>query len=67
MGRTRLAIRDENNHRGIAEKLIERAESGDLQAIREIAGRLDGKPAQAGARRMSSGNVWPSMELSAFP
>jgi ribosomal protein L17 len=32
--------------RRIAAKLIERAEEGDLAAIREIADRLDGKPAQ---------------------
>jgi len=30
----------------IAEKLAEKAEQGDIQAIREIADRLDGKPAQ---------------------
>jgi hypothetical protein len=33
--------------RRIAVKLIERAEEGELAAIREIADRLDGKPAQA--------------------
>jgi hypothetical protein len=33
--------------RAIARKLLERALEGDLQAIREIADRLDGKPAQA--------------------
>jgi hypothetical protein len=38
-GRRRLRI--------IAEKLAEKAEHGDMQAIREIADRLDGKPAQA--------------------
>jgi hypothetical protein len=45
----RMAIRGGNNPhrlRAIAEKLIEKAEQGDLQAIREIADRLDGKPAQ---------------------
>ncbi len=31
----------------IADKLTEKAEQGDIQAIREIADRLDGKPAQA--------------------
>jgi len=31
----------------IADKLAEKAEQGDLQAIREIADRLDGKPVQA--------------------
>jgi hypothetical protein len=33
--------------RRIAAKLVEKAEEGDLAAIREIADRLDGKPAQA--------------------
>jgi hypothetical protein len=45
----RMAIRSGNNsHRlpAIAEKLIEKAEQGDLQAIRKIADRLDGKATQ---------------------
>jgi len=45
-----MAIRSGNNPhrlRAIAEKLIEKAEQGDLQAIREIADRLDGKATQA--------------------
>jgi hypothetical protein len=33
--------------RAIARKLFEKALEGDLQAIREIADRLDGRPAQA--------------------
>ena len=33
--------------RVIAEKLAEKAEQGDLQAIQQIGDRLDGKPAQA--------------------
>jgi hypothetical protein len=32
--------------RRIAAKLVEKAEEGELPAIREIADRLDGKPAQ---------------------
>jgi hypothetical protein len=32
--------------RRIAAKLVEKAEEGELAAIREIADRLDGKPAQ---------------------
>jgi hypothetical protein len=32
--------------RRIATKLVERAEEGDLAAIREIADRLDGRPTQ---------------------
>ena len=35
----------------IAEKLAEKAEEGDLGAIREIADRLDGKPVQVVDRR----------------
>jgi len=43
----RLALRgDPLRLRRIAEKLAEKAEEGDLGAIREIADRLDGKPAQ---------------------
>ena len=37
--------------RRIAAKLIERAEEGELAAIREIADRLDGKPVQMLDRR----------------
>ena len=37
--------------RRIAAKLIERAEEGELAAIREIGDRLDGKPAQVIDRR----------------
>ena len=37
--------------RRIAAKLIERAEEGELGAIREIADRLDGRPAQMIDRR----------------
>jgi hypothetical protein len=35
----------------IIEKLLDKAEQGDLQAIREVMDRLDGKPAQAIERR----------------
>jgi hypothetical protein len=38
---------DPRHLRAIARKLFEKALDGDLQAIREIADRLDGKPAQA--------------------
>jgi hypothetical protein len=37
--------------RRIAAKLVEKAEEGELAAIREIADRLDGKPAQLIDRR----------------
>ena len=46
---TRFGLRDGAIHCGfgrIAEKLAEKAEDGDLAAIRELADRLDGKPAQ---------------------
>jgi ribosomal protein L17 len=33
--------------RAIADKLIERAADGDIQAIKEIGDRLDGKPVQS--------------------
>jgi hypothetical protein len=43
----RIALRgDPLRLRRIAEKLAEKAEEGDLAAIRELADRLDGKPAQ---------------------
>ena len=37
---------DPRHLRAIARKLIEMAEGGDLQAIKEVADRLDGKCAQ---------------------
>jgi hypothetical protein len=48
----RVALkRDPRRLPRIAEKLAEKAEEGDLAAIREIADRLDGKPAQVIDRR----------------
>src|SRR6476469_8520153 len=48
----RIALRgDPLRLRRIAEKLVEKAEEGDLAAIREIADRLDGKPVQMLDRR----------------
>lgn len=38
---------DPDRLRRIAEKLLDAAEAGDLQAMKEIGDRLDGKPAQA--------------------
>jgi hypothetical protein len=44
----RIALRgDPLRLRRIAEKLAEKAEEGDLAAIRELADRLDGKPLPA--------------------
>jgi hypothetical protein len=44
----RIALRgDPLRLRRIAEKLAEKAEQGDLAAIRELADRLDGKATQA--------------------
>lgn len=37
---------DHKRLRGIARKLLEKAEEGDLQAIQQVADRLDGKPVQ---------------------
>jgi hypothetical protein len=43
----RIALkRDPRRLPRIAERLAEKAEEGDLAAIREIADRLDGKPGQ---------------------
>jgi hypothetical protein len=48
----RIALkRDPRRLPRIAEKLAEKAEEGDLAAIREIADRLDGKPTQVIDRR----------------
>lgn len=38
---------DANKLRAIAEKLIEKAAEGDMQAIKELGDRLDGKPSQS--------------------
>ena len=49
----RIALkRDPRRLLTIAEKLAEKAEGGDLAAIREIADRLDGKPGQVPERHM---------------
>jgi ribosomal protein L17 len=43
----KLATTEGRGLNRIAEKLIQMAEDGDIQAIKEVADRLDGKPAQA--------------------
>jgi hypothetical protein len=48
----RIALkRDPLRLHRIAERLADKAEDGDLAAIKEIADRLDGKPMQAVDRR----------------
>jgi hypothetical protein len=47
-----IAIREAHDEgkdklRAVADKLVELAIAGDMQAIKEVADRLDGKPAQA--------------------
>jgi hypothetical protein len=43
----RAVAQDPEKLRRIAERLLADAEHGDIQAIKEIGDRLDGKPAQA--------------------
>jgi hypothetical protein len=57
---------DPRHLRAIARKLFEKALDGDLQAIREIADRLDGKPAQAIERGNASVEVLSDRELFAI-
>jgi hypothetical protein len=52
--------------RTIAGKLIEKAEEGELAAIREIADRLDGKPVQMLDRRDVPLNQLTDEELLAI-
>lgn len=43
----RIAITDGENLRAVADALVTKAKAGDVQAIKEIADRLDGKVPQA--------------------
>jgi hypothetical protein len=63
-----MALRSGNPHRlrGIAEKLIEKAEQGDLQAIQQIADRFDGKRAQTIERGDVTVEVLSDAELYAI-
>ena len=45
--RRAIAQSDPERLRRIAEKLLTMAEDGDMQAMKEIGDRIDGKPAQA--------------------
>lgn len=42
-----IADTDKTKLRGVADALVEKAMNGDVQAIKEIADRLDGKPNQS--------------------
>jgi len=57
---------DPRQLRAIARKLIEMAEGGDLQAIREIGDRLDGKCAQTIERGDVTAEVLSDAELYAI-
>jgi hypothetical protein len=57
---------DPRQLRAIARKLIEMAEGGDLQAIKEVGDRLDGKCAQTIERGDVSVEVLSDLELFAI-
>jgi hypothetical protein len=57
---------DPRHLRAIARKLIEVAEGGDLQAIKEVGDRLDGKCAQVIERGDVSADVLSDRELFAI-
>lgn len=44
--RRALLAEDGKKLRTLADKLIERAENGDVQALKEVGDRIDGKPTQ---------------------
>ena len=52
--------------RVIADKLVEKAEEGDLQAIREVIDRLDSKPSQVVERGEVTVEVLSDGELFAI-
>lgn len=63
------AAEDHKQLRGIARKLIEAAAAGELQAIKEIADRIDGKPAQESTVTIDDkrdATDWTRDELVAF-
>lgn len=47
------AGKDHKKLRRIAKKLLEKAEEGDMGAIKEVADRLDGKPSQQVVGKLS--------------
>jgi hypothetical protein len=65
--RMEICAGNDPRHLGaIARKLFEKVLDGDLQANREIADRLDGKPAQAIQHGNVSVEVLPDQELFAI-
>lgn len=54
---------DGNKLRGIAERLVEAALDGDIQAIKEVADRLDGKPKQQSEISGPDGGAIPIGEV----
>lgn len=60
---------DHKRLRRIAAKLLEKAEEGDMQAIAQVADRLDGKPAQESTVTIDDkrdATDWTRDELVAF-
>jgi hypothetical protein len=60
---------DHKRLRAIARKLLDKAESGDMQAIKEVADRTDGKPAQESTVTIDdkrNATDWTRAELVAF-
>ena len=47
----------------MTKKLVEMAESGDIQAIKEVADRIDGKPVQAHAGADGEGPIEGTIKL----
>ena len=67
-----LAVNDKDgagrkNLRILAEKTVELAKAGDMQAIKEIGDRLDGKPAQAVQHSDGDGNPLPPFNVYLTP
>ncbi len=61
----KAAGKDHKALRSIAKQLIAKANEGDMQAIKELADRLDGKPAQAHMDDETGGPI--QIVLKQFP
>lgn len=69
-----IAIKEANEQgttklREVADALVQKAISGDVQAIKEVADRLDGKPAQESTVTIDDkreSTDWTRAELVAF-